>query len=506
MNPILWLHVQLNGAWRGALGVVGLYVALVVFSSYASFRVADPTSKSAVSSTWLGIVTTSQVVFLVLMAPNSIKRAVQRDFQTGMFESHRLTPMSGLRIVFGYLLGPPVNLYALYASSLLLGGYFAGLVGVAIGTTAAMTAWWGAQLCLLVVAFFVAALVLLGALGSTGKLNLAGLIAAAFVFGSMGLVVFVPGVALLGGLMTTELFFKFFSGRTGVTFDPRITLISILTQLAFGVLFIIAACRKIRHPERSMFSIPLSLVLCGVSAAVLIGGVATAGSLGGVFGHAFGSPQMQIFGSSVAFVGVAVFVLLASATERFRIDRAAALGVTFRTTERLATAAVPFVLTLATAGVVRLMTDVVGPGHTDMAGWHSAVSHPPAVVALLLALSCGFWTDFCWIYLAAARGKSVGRAIIYSALLLKLLPLVMDGLIIWAELANAGYGAEPSLARHGIFSGVSPIGTLLLLALGAEPPWFGLTCQLVIGGAFTVLCERTRRNLAPTRSAAPAAS
>ncbi len=500
MNPILWLHIQLNGSWRGTLGVVGLYVALVVFSSYASYRVADPTGTGSVTATWLGIVTTSQVVFLVLIAPNSIKRAVQRDFQTGMFESHRLTPMSGLRIVSGYLLGPPVNLYALYASSLFLGGYFAGWVGVAVGVPAAMAAWWGAQLCLLVIAFFVAALVLLGALGSAGKVNLAGMIVAAFVFGSMGLVVFVPGIALLGGLMTSELLFKFFSGRTGVSFDPRVTLVSMATQLAFGVTFIIAACRKIRHPDRSMFSIPLSLVLCGISAAVLIGGVATAGSLGGVFGHSFGTPSMQIFGSTVAFIGVATFVLLAGATERYRIDRAAALGVTVRATERLATAAIPLILTLATAGVIRTMCDTVGSGHGDMAGWRTAVTHPAAMLAVLLALACGFWTDFCWIYLAAARGKSVGRAIIYSALLLKVLPLIMDGLVMWAEISTAGFGRDPTFTQHAIFSGVSPLGTLLLLALGAPPPWIGLACQVLIGGAFTVLAGRVRRNLAPTRA------
>ena len=46
-----------------------------------------------------------QAALLVLHGCNAIHRVLLRDYQTRMFESHRLTPMSNHAVVLGYLIG-----------------------------------------------------------------------------------------------------------------------------------------------------------------------------------------------------------------------------------------------------------------------------------------------------------------------------------------------------------------------------------------------------------------
>ena len=102
--------------------------------------------------------------------PAAVRKAVLRDFQSGMIESHRLSPMSGPKIVIGYMTGAPVQSGCLLLASLLLGTAFAAHVARDLSAVV-LTGWYVMQGCLLCLAFMVAALSLLVALGTAGKVD-----------------------------------------------------------------------------------------------------------------------------------------------------------------------------------------------------------------------------------------------------------------------------------------------------------------------------------------------
>jgi len=166
LNPLFWLHLRIGGSARTNVIIAIAFTAVVIvfasISLYVAGMEAGPRGAAQayarVNAVWLVIMTVAQGVFLLLLAPSAIRRAVQRDFDSGMIESHRLSPMSNLKIVLGYVTGAPIQALMLYALSLVFGSYFAtryalstGLGG-AIGLRVTLSAWCFAQGGMLVLA------------------------------------------------------------------------------------------------------------------------------------------------------------------------------------------------------------------------------------------------------------------------------------------------------------------------------------------------------------------
>src|SRR5206468_898587 len=124
-NPLGWVQSRLLGGWRRAVTVGVLYL-LVAFGAMLILFRAVPWSSSAAAglSTFtrgvLVLLSVFQAILFVFVSTSTVSRAVQRDVTSGMIDSHRLTPMSGIAIILGYLTGPNLMLVPLTAANTLL--------------------------------------------------------------------------------------------------------------------------------------------------------------------------------------------------------------------------------------------------------------------------------------------------------------------------------------------------------------------------------------------------
>ncbi|MCK4341899.1 MAG: hypothetical protein KAY37_09280 [Phycisphaerae bacterium] len=485
LSPLTRVNFQLAGGWRQNMLIAGAYLALVVLISNVAYRSSEPGDRNTITTVLLTIITVVQGLIVLLLAPGAVRKAVLRDFQTGMIDSHRVTPLSGLNLVLGYLTGPTSQALLLYGVGLLLGGYFAGAYGQSLGFTGLMlSGWYFSQLCMLTLALLLSALVLLSALASDGKTNIMALLVIVGVLGGWFLLPFVPGLALLLGVMSAGLLIQML-GRTGpITSNSMVTAWAMVLQVALTLILLRAACRKIRAPDRALFSIRLGLILLTVMGVTLVLGWHFFSDIAGLFGPSYAT-SAQWFGSTTAFLLVALFPLAAVATERYRRGRVTAL-TTNRPPAMLDTVdLLPILLTIMTFAVMGLMLPV---------GLELRLHHERLTVALPLiaAVALSLWTDYACIYITLVRGKRMFWILVLSWATLKGVPLMVEGAAaVIAEMA--GQGMEISWQ----FAGFSPIGTLIVVS-EEQNPWPGLAAQLVIAVLGTVLALRLRRKLLPT--------
>ncbi len=482
-------HFRLSGGWRQNLLIIGTYVALVVALASAAYCATNPDEYRVVHGTFLILVSVVQGGLVLLVAPSAIRRAVFRDFQSGMIESHRLTPLSGLSLVTGYLTGPTAQAFLLYAVGLPIGGYFAGAYGQSLGIGAvSVVDWYLSQLCLLTLAIMELALVLLVSLATAGRANLMALLVFFGVFVGWGLVRLVPGLALLAGLWSAGrllmnlLWVPYAGARPG---NPAAMGWAMLLQLAIATTLLVAACRKVRAPDRPAFTVRLGLVLLMLAGLTLAAGL--------YFADSFQQrptpvePYWEWVASATVFVLVGLLPLSAAAAERQRQDRR--LAWSFSTPPRLCRFdALPLLLTVLSGALMFAMV----PRRLELPSAQlSRVGWP------VLAVGLSFWTDYCVIYLARSRGRSTFLALVLSWLVLKALPLAIEmGMILIAVLTDS------SRVSAGWMAGLSPVGTMVLTVVGSDSQsdsrWVligGLAVQSVLAGLATLLVHRARDRL-----------
>ena len=486
-SPIAHAHFRLGGGWRQNLLVVGAYTALVVLLTTLALRTSSDQDRPEVSAACLSIVAIVQAVFAILIAPGAVRRAVLRDFQTGMIESHRPTPLSGLNMVYGYLTGPTAQSFMLFTAGLIIGGYLAGIYGVSLGFPSLMLAsWYASQLCLAALAFMVIAVALLTALATAGKTNLMVLIIIFGVFGGWFLIPFVPGLTLLMGVMSAGLVLEAIGQKSLVAGSEAVLGWAMLLQIAMAIVLIAASCRKARAPDKPVFSIPLSLALLAVTGLALVLGWRHYGEFSRVIDWDQSSIAQWV-GSGVTFALTGLFALSAAAYRRHQLDRVRLLTsgrppATFHGFDSM-----PILITAATALI--LACTLPPAVHRDL---HTA---PLAVAApVLAAWLMSFWVDFTVISIALARGRGVFRLILLSWGMFKALPLLIEGVLAFvAEMLGDDHATEWTIA------GLSPIGTLIQVSL-RHNPWIGVAAQAAIAIGVTLLGIQIRRNLRVTHS------
>lgn len=493
-NPIARAWYQLGGGWRQVQILVGLYLALVALVSYGAYRMAGPDDVQQTTGVLLAIVSALQGIFLLTMAPGAVHKAVQRDYQTKMLESHRLSPMRGITMALGYLLGPTAQAAALFTAGLFVGallatwyGQTANLVGPIVG------AWLFCQFCLLSAAGLLLVLALLTALASSGKVNILMMLIITSVLGGWILVAFVPGLALVFGVLTTGMLLQVLmrSALASGT-DPAVMIWTLLTQVALTAVLLRACSRRLRLPDQPAFSIRLGLLLFVVSSVILVAGAYSFDGVSRLLGGEYTSAQW--IGSCIAGLVIVLFPLYAAAIERAQSDRR--LIVTGKS-------APPVTPMDATALVVTVLMVVLAwlLDHTQ----RPFVTWWPSGMALAIVVLCSCWVDYAWMYAARRRDRSAFRALLLSAVLFKALPLVIDGV----TLVLMEFTREPGMSAEQLawpVSNLSPIGTFILAAQG-RPSWVGVACQLLIAILALVVFDRRRRSgdLAARNTAAVAA-
>jgi hypothetical protein len=192
----------------------------------------------------------------------------------------------------------------------------------------------------------------------------------------------------------------------------------------------------------------------------------------------------------VAFLAVGLFALVAAASERFHLDRAAVLGAARSPRRQRVLTLMPVLLGVLTLLAMSLMCRWILP--EQRVAVLEAFHRPAIVVAMLAALVLSCWLDYCLVYAAVARGKKILFVLIGSVAVLKIMPLAADALIesiLWEA-------AHQTWTGQGYLTGLSPIGTLILCRSGGTPLWVGLLAQAVLAGIATGLARRARRGLA----------
>ncbi|MGD8450255.1 MAG: hypothetical protein PVJ57_00425 [Phycisphaerae bacterium] len=506
-NPLFWVHFRLTGAWRNNVAIAIAYGVLVLLGSAMLYQLGSASDAGGISSACLGFVTLLQGLFLLLIAPSGIRKAVLRDYQTGMIESHRLSPMSGVKIVAGYLTGPPVQSFWLFGMGLLLGAFFVARVasGMNMPRLGSMLfiGWYSLQACLICTAFMVGSLALLLALGSAGKTNIVGVAIIVGIFGGYFAVAFVPGLALISGVIGGGTLVRALFGGgvpTAMPGNAAEIAMTIAGQVAFGLVFAWAACRKVRAPERPMFGVGLGLLLAALWSATAVAGMnALSARHWLIVNYDLDNlAAVQLVMSTSICLIVALFPLVGAAAEQFRRDRGAAFGEPagglLDGTQRLIPVVLALLVVLTLAAMYERMDpalvlrDVTSRGRPVL---ELAFGRWDLRLAMLLALLASFWVDYNVVYFAVARGMKLFRWLLLSLLVFKVLPLVLD-LVLAFSIEHSG---EECKFVDLWFAGYSPIGTLVLCMAEDGKPWPGLIGQGVIALGATWLGWRARRAL-----------
>ena len=112
----------------------------------------------------------------------------------------------------------------------------------------------------------------------------------------------------------------------------------------------------------------------------------------------------------------------------------------------------------------------------------------PTWLVIFMTLLLSFWNDYHWLYFMKARLSRPFVAFTIMLVVLKGLPLAFDGIVqfVVEEVGDSRWlGA-------GYLSGLSPIGTFILLPKGGAVLWFGLIGQVFITGIAILIATRTR--------------
>lgn len=523
------LHLRMLGTWRSQLLLLAFLFGVVVVLASLSYRMSEPRDYGSVSSFWLSMIALAQAGFLLLIAPAAIRRAVQRDFDTGMMESHRLSPMSGMKIVLGYLSGPPAQALMLAGGASLIGTYFAAQIGVAFGAPLGqagggampgagpsamrlavtfVSGWYLTTFVTLMLALLITSFTLLVSLASAGKMNIIGIVVALSVVGGWMAPALIPGLALLLGILTgTELFSLLFRpSAAGPSGSAAVVFATAAIQLAMAGTFILAAARKVRSPERPLFTLPLALLLLAIWGAALIVGMRLMPGTHPLL-RAFGAAQEslaigQVVASTISFMLIALFALTAAAGEAVRIARARQFQPVNHSSPTWTPAMVPPLLALVTLAIAWLVyhsSVVAGAPPSDMPAFDS----PMRLAAMLAAVLSSYVIDYSIVFMTLARGARVFGAIVVWGLILKVLPLALDfAQALGREMIQLG----EFTFSHAVFIGLSPYGTLVLASVRGGNPFPGVIVQIVLAVVVVYLAMRIRTTALRPEVRAPQAA
>ncbi len=473
-NPLLWVHMRLIGKRSIVLMPAIVGVGIVILSAMSFNSVQGEADAWQIANFWQWLCCGAQALFLFLMAPSAVRRAVSRDTESGMLISHRLTPMSNTKIVVGYMTGPAAQLFLLVLVCMFLGAVFNAIIVIQKQQQTALTVWAGIQSSMLCLSFMLMALMLLVSLVTGGKGNvITGLAVLAF-FGGVFLLQLVPGLALLFGVLNLFSLLSLLGMTGGFTLTP---LVGCVAQAAFGAIFFAACCRRIRQPEKSMFSLPLALLLSLMTGFTLVGGMLNPQLLQQL-GNEFATP-MQIVFSTATQALVTLFILSATATKAVTDDRRARYG------EGRGSGAAWLGFPLLSAAIT-ILTMVA------MATMRSvdAFLELRSIALLGAAFLAAAIVDYAILYWAAAAGRK-GVIALIIILALRIGPLIVDGLLSIVRLV---FSDGPEEFAY-VFSGLSPFGTFMMLRGESGLLLSGLIGQGALAAIALMLVRRTRARL-----------
>ncbi|MDX2199696.1 MAG: hypothetical protein SF069_12090 [Phycisphaerae bacterium] len=370
-NPFAGLHYNLAGGRNKLILAAGAFLLMMCVGWYVAYsstvssfplrhgRLPSAVEISKISSETsagtLGWVAGAECLFLLLMVPLAVRKAVVADATSGMLESHRLTPLSGVRIAFGYLASAPILAYCLCAAAVLLGSWLAIDAGrlLSLPPATMLQHWFSGQALLLMMTFLLASAALLFALHAPGKKGAPLMVF--FFLGGGSIIQLVPGLRLLLGFATASIIFSAVrSGLPSISGAGPSLLASALAQIAFSVLFFAAAARKVRVVGGSLFGLHHGLLLVLLFAAVTVVAICVMPST-----FRFGDPDLDALsvqiGASLVVVSLLAYAPLAAAADQQNAsENAAAFGERRSARSRSYILTIPLLLTALMSAMVML--------------------------------------------------------------------------------------------------------------------------------------------------------
>ena len=261
-NSIASVQMQVRGGWKNfAMVVSGYFVviagAVVSTSCYLEAPHLPPRMRN-----WSEGLLAIQVLLCVFVAMLRLSGAVRQDRTIGTIESHRLMPIDGGTVLFGYLLGGGFPFLSLFAINAIIGCATTG-----IGHSD-MTRWLMANGILLSFSLFVWVLSVVAAMTGVAMNGLLVVVVIAVLI-SRGLILWlVPALTVLCTPMMGGTVFDLTPGAgvSGVG-------IGIAAQLSIAAILYVVAVRKFRRPDAVAFDIFLSMAMSLIWVIISIVGV-----------------------------------------------------------------------------------------------------------------------------------------------------------------------------------------------------------------------------------------
>jgi hypothetical protein len=253
----------LGGHRRTFLFALG-FAGLITVGAFALRRAMVSSPLPSAAGYMLLALSAIQIAIVVLGGCNAVYRAMLRDYETKMVESHRLTPMSNIGVCLGYLFGATIQILALF-----LVGVLAGVLISIVGSAPVEPLLQGNLL------FLSGAVSLWSAVMFSGMRLSKPISPAPFLIGFATLftaIVLLPGAGLLLSVYSIGLGFWVIAGL-GTTPDAAVIII-FLVNVLFAVFWVMVAAVKYRRPDLPAMNGWRGLLFLTLWLLVATGGIA----------------------------------------------------------------------------------------------------------------------------------------------------------------------------------------------------------------------------------------
>lgn len=250
-NPVTSVQTQLRGGWKNLFLSAGTY-ALIVFGAMGIWAEVDPKHRAEAAMGWTVVLMLIQIGLVLFFSVVRVSNAVRSDNASGIMESHRLMPMTGLTAGIGFVVGPTLQMIAI--------GVVTCLAGVVTSTVAGFDSsrWIKCNVILLAFLLFTCTCSMLVGFYRRALFNSLIVLVVIACFSQGMLLYAVPGMAVLTSPLAGD---SIFNPRGKIDlFNPGMQW-AFVGQAIIAAIMLAAAARKFREPERPAFSISLSLIL-----------------------------------------------------------------------------------------------------------------------------------------------------------------------------------------------------------------------------------------------------
>lgn len=264
VNPLVWVQFRLLGGWRRLGWVCIVCIGGFFVAASALWRITGGGNFSAFCASALNVVAFLLTILLVIGGSNAVHRAVRKDQSTRMMESHRLSPITGVQALIGYLVGPAVQILFLYALGSVVGVYLSSVAKLPVAS------WIMAVAYLLIAAVMVWSLSIVHALSTVKGGNPILALILVSTMGGFMLVSTVPGLALVLGVNVWAFAFAQVTGVIGGGV-PKDLFMTLAVEFVTTGLWCFAIVRKFRRPDRppyevgwGFFFLVIGLLTCAI--------------------------------------------------------------------------------------------------------------------------------------------------------------------------------------------------------------------------------------------------